>query len=100
MNPEQPGTMNGAWMPTLVFDEQCAMSVDYLRDCLKKQDIDARVFFSPLSSLPMFSPIKSNVNAYSIPNRALNLPSFHDISQEQLSRVADIILSEVEKHGS
>ena len=99
MNPEQPGTVNGAWMPTLVFDEQCVMSVDYLRDCLKKQDIDARVFFSPLSSLPMFSPVRSNVNAYSIPERALNLPSFHDISYEQLSRVADIILSEVEKYS-
>jgi perosamine synthetase len=100
MNPEQSGTVNGAWMPTLVFDEQFVMSVDHLRDCFKKQDIDARVFFYPLSSLPMFSPVKSNVNAYSIPDRALNLPSFHDISHEQLSRVADIILSEVEKHSN
>lgn len=100
MNPEQSGTVNGAWMPTLVFDEQFVMSVDHLRECFKKQDIDARVFFYPLSSLPMFSPVKSNVNAHSIPDRALNLPSFHDISLEQLSRVADIILSEVEKHSS
>lgn len=99
MNPEQPGTVNGAWMPTLVFDEQCLISVDHLLDCFKKQDIDARVFFSPLSSLPMFSPIRSNINAFSIADRAINLPSFHDISQGQLNRVADIILSEVEKHS-
>ena len=100
MNPEQPGTKNGAWMPTVVFDEQCLMGVDYLRHCLRKQDIDARVFFSPLSSLSMFEPVKSNINSYSISDRAINLPSFHDISSEQLSKVVDIIRSELEKYGS
>jgi perosamine synthetase len=99
MNPEQTGTVNGAWMPTVVFDEQSAINVAFLQDSLQKQGIDARVFFSPLSSLPMFSPLRSNVNAYSIPSRALNLPSFHDISHEQLSQVTNAILSEVEKQG-
>jgi perosamine synthetase len=97
MNPEQPGTVNGAWMPTVVFDEQSSISVAHMQDFLQKQGIDARVFFSPISSLPMFRPIRSNVNAYSIPSRALNLPSFHDISQKQLTQVTSAILSEVEK---
>lgn len=97
MNSEQPGTLNGAWMPTIVFGGQNSINIESLKKCLQEQDIDARSFFPPLSSLPMFDPIQSNLNSYSITKRALNLPSYHDMSQRQLIQVVDAILDEARR---
>jgi perosamine synthetase len=37
-----------------------------------------------------------NKNAYSLPKKALNLPSYHDISELELQIIVDIILKEVQ----
>jgi perosamine synthetase len=87
MNPEKPGTVNGYWMPTVVFDQ--SMEIEHMRlvDCFKHDNIDARVFFYPLSGLPMFSSQTDHVNSYSLPSRAINLPSYHDLSKDDQDRV-------------
>jgi len=54
-------------------------------DC--ENNMAARVFFWPLSSLPVFEPIIANKNAYSIPGRAINLPSYHDMREEDLKKI-------------
>ena len=58
---------------------------------IAKENIDARVFFWPLSSLPMFKSVEKNIVARNISNRAINLPSYHDITMDELLRVVDII---------
>lgn len=91
LNPEPPGTENGSWMPTVVFDHQLGVSREAIQAAFKEQQIDARVFFHPLSSLPMFSPVAENVNAQDIAKRAINLPSFHEIQTVDLLRVLNVI---------
>lgn len=91
MNPEHPGTEIGAWMPTIVFDEAAGINREALQSALVSENIDARVFFHPLSSLPMFRPQTSNRTAYAIPGRAINLPSYHDITTEDLERVCAVV---------
>jgi perosamine synthetase len=91
MNPEPINTVNGAWMPTAVFDPSSGIKRDNLLSAFKRADIDARVFFWPLSSLPMFTPVLSNTVAFDIPSRAINLPSFHDITKRQQEDVAHVI---------
>jgi perosamine synthetase len=91
MNPEPKGTINGAWMPTVVFDKYLNISREKIINCFKKENIDARVFFWPLSSLPMFEAVNENFNARSISSRAINLPSFHDILDEEIQRICEII---------
>lgn len=91
MNPEPEGVVNGAWMPTVVFAPETGLTQEKLQTTFAKENIDARVFFWPLSSLPMFKPVEKNIVARSISNRAINLPSYHDITTEELLRVADII---------
>ena len=89
MNSEPSGTVNGAWMPTVVFEQESGITRELLQQKFLEKNIDARVFFWPLSSLPMFEPVPENINAYSIPSRAINLPSFHDmIKADQLRVVA------------
>ena len=87
MNPEGPGQQNGFWMPTIVVDEGVAFDREALLAAFKADEIDGRVFFWPLSQLPMFSPCPENRVAYGLPARALNLPSYHDMGEAQIDRV-------------
>ena len=91
MNPEKLGTVNGYWMPTVVFPEKFGVTRDRLLEIFVAENIDGRVFFHPLSSLPMFAKVLGNTNSYSIPRRAINLPSYHDVVAEELDRVVDAI---------
>lgn len=91
MNPEPAQTVNGRWMPTIVFDEEAGISRERLIRAFREEGIDARAFFWPLSSLPMFNSVTNNKNAWSIPERAANLPSFHDISDESQNRIISIV---------
>jgi perosamine synthetase len=56
-------------------------------------DIDARVFFWPLSSLPMFSEYAVDTPlAFALPERAFNLPSYHDMTDADQQRVVQVVL--------
>jgi perosamine synthetase len=100
MNPEPEGTVNGAWMPTAVFPESSAVRRESLLRAFAAANIDARVFFWPLSSLPMFHPRKENANAWSIPERSINLPSYHDLTEEDQERVIQTLLTATSMAGS
>ena len=91
MNPEKPNTVNGYWMPTLVFDKSKGITREKLQAAFAAENIDARVFFCPLSSLPMFVDNLANTNAWDIHSRAINLPSYHDITTVELNRVIQVI---------
>jgi perosamine synthetase len=91
MNPEPQGTVNGAWMPTVVFAQESLVSREKLNRAFEAENIDARVFFHPLSSLPMFIPKIENTIAWSIPKRAINLPSYHEMVDRDKERVISVI---------
>lgn len=93
MNPEPTNTTNGAWMPTAVCSPETGITREKMQAVFAAESIDARVFFWPLSSLPSFAPVPGNVHAYDLPGRAINLPSYHDISRDDLDRVVDALAS-------
>lgn len=91
MNPEPDGVVNGAWMPTAVFGRDSGVTAEQIRMDFSKENIDARVFFHPLSSLPMFDDMGKNLVASDISGRAINLPSYHDMSTGDLERVIEVV---------
>jgi perosamine synthetase len=93
MNPENRGTTNGYWMPTAVFAPETRVTREHLLELFKAENIDGRVFFHPLSSLPMFQPKLSNRNSYHLPARSINLPSYHDLTNVDQDRVITAIKS-------
>jgi len=97
MNPEKPETVNGFWMPTVVFDRELGLDRQELLDRFRDNAIDGRVFFYPLSSLPMFGEQRQNVVSYDIFERAVNLPSYHDLTDDDIARVARIVREHVRK---
>lgn len=99
LNPEPAGCVNGAWMPTAVFDPGMGITREQLQGAFSEQNIDARVFFHPLSSLPPFRPRPENVRAYDIPGRAINLPSYHDLGEAEQGRVIEVVTDLCELRG-
>ena len=93
MNPESPGTVNGYWMPNVVLPLGSDISRDDLLKKFTDENIDARVFFWPLSSLPAFAAQPEHVIAYGLPERAINLPSYHELTESDIDRVAGVIKS-------
>jgi len=100
MNPELEGTINGAWMPTVVFDKSTGITREQLQGIFKLENIDTRVFFHPLSSLPMFEDKDINVNSLDIPLRSINLPSYNDMEAKQQYQIAEILKSQLGITGS
>lgn len=88
MNPEPLGTVNGYWMPTIVIDAGVSFQLEALLAAFKADNIDGRVFFWPLSSLGLFGVTPSHKVSHSLSRRALNLPSYHDLSETDLTRVS------------
>ncbi len=93
LNPEPSHIINGAWMPTVVFAPETRVTRDVAFSAFHQADIDARVFFHPLSSLDFFEDRRENENAYDIASRAINLPSYNDMTDEHLDRVSGVIRS-------
>jgi perosamine synthetase len=87
MNPEKPGTVNGYWMPSIVVDADRGFDREALLAAFKADDIDGRVFFWPLSMLPMFREQPENTVSYGLYPRAINLPSYHDLDEAGMQRV-------------
>lgn len=91
MNPEPEGCTNGYWMPTIVVDEGVSFDREAVLEAFKADEIDGRVFFWPVSMLPMFERRPENVVSYSLYPRALNLPSYHDLTEQEMARVAKVL---------
>jgi len=91
INPEPPNVINGGWMPTVVFNREMGVTREMLQSAFSHENIDARVFFWPLSTLPMFDGVGVKFNALDISARAINLPSFHDMTLEEFNRVIQVL---------
>lgn len=92
MNPQPPHSCNGYWMPTVVFQPELAVGREGLIETFKRHEIDARVFFWPLSSLPMFEGVVVDTPvSFDLCERAINLPSYHDMTDADQQRVIDVV---------
>lgn len=99
LNPEPEGVTNGAWMPTAVFSPETGVTRENLLEAFAVENIDARVFFHALSGLPMFEDRPENNYAHDIPGRAINLPSYHDMTAHDIERVCEVVINVVRKQG-
>ena len=88
LNPEPVGTMNGYWMPTIVANADSPFDREALLAVFKAEKIDGRVFFWPLSSLQMFEPHPQHTISHALSARAVNLPSYYDMTDVEIGRVA------------
>ena len=91
INPIFEDREGGYWINNIVFDASLGIKRDTIFESFNSVNIDARVFFWPLSTLPFVDMEVDTPLAFDIPSRAINLPSFHDISVEQQDRVIGVV---------
>jgi perosamine synthetase len=91
LNPELSDRKSGYWMVNVVFSEELGITRDLMIKKFSDDNIDARVFFWPLSDLGFFDSRTNNSVARSLPSRSVNIPCFHDITEEEQLRIIDII---------
>lgn len=97
LNPEHENTINGAWMPTAVFSRDSEVTREDLQGAFAAENIDARVFFHPLSTLPFFEDQPQNVIARDVARRAINLPSYHEMVPAELARVTHTLKARIHR---
>ncbi len=93
LNVERPWARNIYWMSSIVLGDEFSLGRDQVMAGLKQRDIDSRPFFLPISSFPMFENRRdANPVAYKLSNRAINLPSGHNLTEADVDRVCASLL--------
>jgi perosamine synthetase len=101
LSAERPNARNIYWMSSIVLNEDAKIDREAFRAKLKDKMVDTRPFFHPMSSLPVFtSQEKDNPIAYSIANRGINLPSGHNLREDDIDYIADSIAHVLNRKSS
>jgi len=91
MNPEQEYAKNSYWMPTVIFDRKLNIDREKLISHFKERGVDIRPFFYPISMFPFLKKKEENVISYNLYYRGINLPTYHEISEEDMKLVSNIL---------
>jgi perosamine synthetase len=92
LNTEFENSKNSYWLPTVIFDKSLNFDRSKFFDLCKENGIDTRPFFFPLSSLPMFEEKSYNFISYEIYKNGVNLPSYHELTFQDVKNIVDIII--------
>lgn len=92
MNPERKGLRSSFWMSSIILDKTFAIGRDELRRQLRKQNIDTRPFFYPISAFGIYTngPLPHAVS-YELASCGINLPSGVCLTKKEISYIAQTI---------
>ena len=89
MNVEKISCTNSYWMPTAVFSNYDVSSRKVFSE-FSKNSIEGRHTFWPISTLPFINVQVETPNSFEFSEYGINLPSFHDITEDQIVHVTNI----------
>lgn len=95
MNHVQENCESGYWMPNVVFSKESGITREKLGLLFELANIDARVFFWPLSELD-FNEKANNLIARDLASRSINLPSYHDMTKSDQDRVIQVVKTAID----
>jgi perosamine synthetase len=80
-------------MPSVMFNKDIQVMRDMLLQSFKADNIDARVVFCPPSALGLFESDGADSRvAKEIQNRAINIPSYYGMTNEDQDRINNVII--------
>jgi perosamine synthetase len=98
LNVERPWARSIYWMTSVVLDEGLGVSRDAVMAGLKERHVDSRPFFPPISSFPMFASCQErNPAAWRIARQGINLPSGHNLTQQDIDHVCASLIETLKK---
>jgi dTDP-4-amino-4,6-dideoxygalactose transaminase/RimJ/RimL family protein N-acetyltransferase len=92
LNIEKEWARSTYWMTSAIVEENASIHRDTLMARLKERNVDTRPIFAPISSFPMFDSCEmTNPVAFDVPMRGLNLPSGHNLREEEVDYICSHI---------
>ena len=98
LNHESNWAKNVYWMITLEIIGYNEEQRNQLMERLKEQWIDSRQFFYPISDMPMYEKADTPIT-HKVSQRGINLPSYFDLSKEQVEYICKNIKKELNDRG-
>jgi len=91
--PDNDWSVNVYWMFSIVFRESNGPSLprEALMDTAESQRIETRPFFYPVHTMPPYATGQELSVSEFLAKNGLCLPSYFDISDEEIERICDII---------
>jgi perosamine synthetase len=86
LNPKLDNYKNVYWVICIELLNFSENERDTLMAKLNEKHIDSRPYFYPISEMPMYSSVYTPVTKL-ISKRGINLPSYYDITQEQVKYI-------------
>lgn len=74
----------------MIFSPESGITQERVLVAFREHNIDGRAFFAPLSMQAGFSKQKNTV-AYDMCLRAVNVPSYHDLTDAGILRIVQVI---------
>ena len=90
LHQEKPGTVHTYWMCSILLEK--SKDRDPLREHLEREGVETRPLFYPVHTMPMFSakykrfPVAENIGL-----RGINLPSYPDLTEEDVKYIAKAV---------
>lgn len=98
INTPGPEVCASYWMVSIVWGSGLDVNKHQIRDCLNREGIDSRPFFSPLSSLGAYENTASarqcsakHPVAYRLGDFGINLPSHLLLREDEVNRVCEVV---------
>ena len=98
LNPQPEWIKNSYWLPTIIFGKSWNFDLKKRNRFLKnlnKKDIALRPIFYPVSSFPMYQDCPHNLVSQDIYKRGINLPSYYEMTEEDIKYVVKTIKQEL-----
>jgi perosamine synthetase len=86
LNHQASWAKNVYWMVCLELDEYSEFQRDEFIQKLKTKNIDSRPYFYPVSDMPMYDNTNTSIT-HKVYKKGLNVPSYFDITKEQVEYV-------------
>ncbi len=90
LNPEPKETKNCYWQPTVIFGKSWNVTLDKrnkLIDDMNEKQIALRPLFYPVSMFPMYEDCRNNTVSYDIFSKGINLPSYFEMTKDDVEYV-------------
>ena len=95
LNHQASWAKNVYWMVCLELDGYSESQRDNFIQKIKDKNIDSRPYFYPVSDMPMYENVDTPIT-HKVFQRGLNLPSYFDITKEQVEYICEKLKEEIE----
>jgi len=80
------------WMYSILIEDEFGLSRDEIMNLLAQNGVETRPFFYPMHIMPIYHGREECfVTAASVAKKGVNLPTYYDLSEKQIDRIANIL---------